>query len=262
MTERWNTNRRWRSEQERQAIGAGCEGIRGRTGARAWEVAHIYTGSFTPPRTLPPLPPPDLDKEGRVDNQRHTPRNTRLTVQPIGATSMLANRRSWPIRFSTLQSGRQAGSAAAPLATAAIINSTGARRIIGRHHAHNGAAGSTAAGSLRAAQGARVGDNPADSRAPLPPPGAICSSAAPNSDPAGDHLCRLEPLQGIASGGKLTREIRDIAPTGPPSRRRDGAPLGAIRAAAVTARAGAAGQVGGYAGAAPTDGAVSALNKT
>ena len=88
MTERWNTNRRWRSEQERQAIGAGCEGIRGRTGARAWEVAHIYTGSFTPPRTPPPLPPPDLDKEGRVDNQRHTPRNTRLTVQPIGATSL------------------------------------------------------------------------------------------------------------------------------------------------------------------------------
>ena len=26
----------------------GCEGIRGRTGARAWEVIHIYTGSFTP----------------------------------------------------------------------------------------------------------------------------------------------------------------------------------------------------------------------
>ena len=40
---------------------------------------------------------------------------------------------------------RQAGSAAAPLATAAIINSTGARRIIGRHHTYNGAAGSTAA---------------------------------------------------------------------------------------------------------------------
>ena len=28
--------------------GMGCEGIRGRTGARAWEVIHIYTGSFTP----------------------------------------------------------------------------------------------------------------------------------------------------------------------------------------------------------------------
>ena len=26
----------------------GYEGIRGRTGARAWEVIHIYTGSFTP----------------------------------------------------------------------------------------------------------------------------------------------------------------------------------------------------------------------
>ena len=52
-----------------------------------------------------------------------------------------------PIRFSPSQFGRQAGSAAAPLATAAIINSTGARRIIQRHHAHNGAAGSTAAGA-------------------------------------------------------------------------------------------------------------------
>ena len=29
----------------------------------------------------------DLDKEGRVDNQRDTPPNTRLTVQPIRATS-------------------------------------------------------------------------------------------------------------------------------------------------------------------------------
>ena len=66
----------------------GCEGIRGRTGARAWEVIHIYTGSFTPsPDPIPLLPPPDLDKEGRVDNQRDTPPNTRLTVQPIRATS-------------------------------------------------------------------------------------------------------------------------------------------------------------------------------
>ena len=66
----------------------GCEGIRGRTGARAWEVIHIYTGSFTPcPGPHPLLPPPDLDKEGRVDNQRDTPPNTRLTVQPIRATS-------------------------------------------------------------------------------------------------------------------------------------------------------------------------------
>ena len=66
----------------------GYEGIRGRTGARAWEVIHIYTGSFTPsPDPTPLLPPPDLDKEGRVDNQRDTPPNTRLTVQPIRATS-------------------------------------------------------------------------------------------------------------------------------------------------------------------------------
>ena len=43
-----NVRRRWRSEQERQAVGMGCDGIRGRTGARAWEVIHIYTGSFTP----------------------------------------------------------------------------------------------------------------------------------------------------------------------------------------------------------------------
>ena len=67
----------------------GYEGIRGRTGARAWEVIHIYTGSFTPsPGPYPLLPPPDLDKEGRVDNQRDTPPNTRLTVQPIRATSL------------------------------------------------------------------------------------------------------------------------------------------------------------------------------
>ena len=70
---------------------------------------------------------------------------------------MLANRRSRPSRFSPRPSrsqfGRQAGSAAAPLATAAIINSTGARRIIGRHHAHNGAAGSTAAGAGNGTQG-------------------------------------------------------------------------------------------------------------
>ena len=68
----------------------GCEGIRGRTGARAWEVIHIYTGSFTPSPDPTPLPSPDLDKEGRVDNQRDTPPNTRLTVQPIRATSEFA----------------------------------------------------------------------------------------------------------------------------------------------------------------------------
>ena len=62
----------------------GCEGIRGRTGARAWEVIHIY---HPLPGPYPLLPPPDLDKEGRVDNQRDTPPNTRLTVQPIRATS-------------------------------------------------------------------------------------------------------------------------------------------------------------------------------
>ena len=33
----------------------GCEGIRGRTGARAWEVIHIYTGSFTPSPDPTPL---------------------------------------------------------------------------------------------------------------------------------------------------------------------------------------------------------------
>ena len=48
MTGWRNVRRRWRSEQERQATGMGYEGIRGRTGARAWEVIHIYTGSFTP----------------------------------------------------------------------------------------------------------------------------------------------------------------------------------------------------------------------
>ena len=32
----------------RCSTGMGCEGIRGRTGARAWEVIHIYTGSFNP----------------------------------------------------------------------------------------------------------------------------------------------------------------------------------------------------------------------
>ena len=129
----------------------GYEGIRGRTGARAWEVIHIYTGSFTPspdptpfyrrlistrkgglttngihllipaslsnrsgppqahgsasvgsyphihrlvhplPGPYPLLPPPDLDKEGRVDNQRDTPPNTRLTVQPIRATSTITD---------------------------------------------------------------------------------------------------------------------------------------------------------------------------
>ena len=48
------------------------------------------------------------------------------------APAMLANRRSRPIRFSPLQSGRQVGSATAPPATAAISSSTGTRRIIGR----------------------------------------------------------------------------------------------------------------------------------
>ena len=42
-----------------------------------------------------------------------------------------------------------------------------------------GLAGRSRAGSIRAAQGARVGDNPADSRAPLPPAGLDRSSAAP-----------------------------------------------------------------------------------
>ena len=68
----------------------GCEGIRGRTGARAWEVIHIYTGSFTP---LPGPHPPFYrrlisTRKGGFDNQRDTPPNTRLTVQPIRATSV------------------------------------------------------------------------------------------------------------------------------------------------------------------------------
>ena len=47
-----------------------------------------YTQLVHPlPGPHPLLPPPDLDKEGRVDNQRDTPPNTRLTVQPIRATS-------------------------------------------------------------------------------------------------------------------------------------------------------------------------------
>ena len=47
-----------------------------------------YTFDIGP---YPLLPPPDLDKEGRVDNQRDTPPNTRLTVQPIRATSIAFN---------------------------------------------------------------------------------------------------------------------------------------------------------------------------
>ena len=49
---------------------------------------HIHRLVHPLPGPYPLLPPPDLDKEGRVDNQRDTPPNTRLTVQPIRATSV------------------------------------------------------------------------------------------------------------------------------------------------------------------------------
>ena len=49
---------------------------------------HIHRLVHPLPGPYPLLPPPDLDKEGRVDNQRDTPPNTRLTVQPIRATSI------------------------------------------------------------------------------------------------------------------------------------------------------------------------------
>ena len=48
---------------------------------------HIHRLVHPLPGPYPLLPPPDLDKEGRVDNQRDTPPNTHLTVQPIRATS-------------------------------------------------------------------------------------------------------------------------------------------------------------------------------
>ena len=51
---------------------------------------HIHRLVHPLPGPYPLLPPPDLDKEGRVDNQRDTPPNTRLTVQPIRATSVFA----------------------------------------------------------------------------------------------------------------------------------------------------------------------------
>ena len=53
---------------------------------------HIHRLVHPLPGPYPLLPPPDLDKEGRVDNQRDTPPNTRLTVQPIRATSGIAAR--------------------------------------------------------------------------------------------------------------------------------------------------------------------------
>ena len=54
-----------------------------------WKKLSTYTQARSPPpRTLPPLPPPDLDEEGRVDNQRNTPHDTPLTVQWIRATSI------------------------------------------------------------------------------------------------------------------------------------------------------------------------------
>ena len=100
MTGRQNLRRRWRSEQERQATGMGCEGIRGRMGARAGGKSYPHIHRLVHPRpegeqaahhqelrTLPPLPPPDIDEERRVDNQRNTPHTTPLTVQLTVATS-------------------------------------------------------------------------------------------------------------------------------------------------------------------------------
>ena len=57
---------------------------------------HIHRLVHPLPGPYPLLPPPDLDKEGRVDNQRDTPPNTRLTVQPIRATSESCGRRLPP----------------------------------------------------------------------------------------------------------------------------------------------------------------------
>ena len=55
-----------------------------------WTKLSTYTQARSPPpRTLPPLPPPDLDEEGRVDNQRNTPHNVPLIVQLTVATSLL-----------------------------------------------------------------------------------------------------------------------------------------------------------------------------
>ena len=60
--------------------------------ASRWKKLSTYTQARSPPpRTLPPLPPPDLDEEGRVDNQRNTPHNTPLTVQLTVATSVTRN---------------------------------------------------------------------------------------------------------------------------------------------------------------------------
>ena len=58
-----------------------------------WTKLSTYTQARSPPpRTLPPLPPPDLDEEGRVDNQRNTPHNVPLIVELTVATSLLHHR--------------------------------------------------------------------------------------------------------------------------------------------------------------------------
>ena len=68
-------------------------GAKGHKSRAVGQVIHICTDSFTlspepiGPHAPPPLPSPDFDQEGRVDNQRDTRWTTRLTVQRIGATS-------------------------------------------------------------------------------------------------------------------------------------------------------------------------------
>ena len=89
-----NARRGWRSEQERRRPAWGARASAGGEQSR-WKKLSTYTQARSPPpRTLPPLPPPDLDEEGRVDNQRNTPHNTPLTVQLTVATSLPGP--SWP----------------------------------------------------------------------------------------------------------------------------------------------------------------------
>ena len=80
------SRRGWRSEQERQATGMGYEGIRGRTGARAWEVPHIQPAVHRLPGPYP-VTAADLDEEGRVDNQRTSqyPPHRQLSLPPTGS---------------------------------------------------------------------------------------------------------------------------------------------------------------------------------
>ena len=70
-------------------------------------------------------------------------------------------------------------------------------------------------GSLSAAQGARVGDNPADPRGATPTSGA--RSAAPQRR-VRILQERLQALQAVRSGGARSRESRGTAPTRAPTR--------------------------------------------